>query len=283
MNYETIQYETEGPIAWISLNRPDKLNAINPAMVNELKHATDRAQVNDDVRVIVLKGEGRAFSAGLDLEPRVDQNLESEDDVARLKANLKSHFEMTLRFWDSPKPTIAAVHTYCIGAGLELALACDLTIAAHDCRFGAPEVLYGSGVIALLLPYVCGPKRAKEIMLTGTDRITTEQAVEWGLVNRAVKEKKLIQRARELAHEIARNDRLAVQISKQAINTAMEIGSMREALKHALELEMAIETTETPASKEFDEILRTQGIRAALEWREDKLGHHGRVMRHEIG
>ena len=98
-----------------------------------------------------------------------------------------------------------------------------------------------------------------------------------------MKEKKLIQRARELAHEIARNDRLAVQISKQAINTAMEIGSMREALKHALELEMAIETTETPASKEFDEILRTQGIRAALEWREDKLGHHGRVMRHEIG
>jgi len=283
MNYETISYETEGPIAWITLDRPEKLNAINPAMVQELKHATDRAQVNDEVRVIVLKGEGRAFSAGLDLEPRIDQDLSSEEDVDRLKSSLKEHFEMTLRFWDSPKPTIAAVHTYCIGAGLELALACDLAIAAHDCRFGAPEVMYGSGVIALLLPYVCGPRRAKEIMLTGSDRITTEQAVEWGLVNRAVQESNLVQRARELALDIARNDRLAVQISKQAINTAMEIGSMREALKHALELEMAIETTETPASKEFDEILRTKGIRAALEWREDKLGHHGRVMRHEIG
>ena len=283
MNYETISYETEGPIAWITLDRPEKLNAINPAMVQELKHATDRAQVNDEVRVIVLKGEGRAFSAGLDLEPRIDQDLSNEEDVDRLKSNLKEHFEMTLRFWDSPKPTIAAVHTYCIGAGLELALACDLAIAAHDCRFGAPEVMYGSGVIALLLPYVCGPRRAKEIMLTGSDRITTEQAVEWGLVNRAVQESNLVQRARELALDIARNDRLAVQISKQAINTAMEIGSMRDALKHALELELAIETTETPASKEFDEILRTQGIRAALEWREEKLGHHGRVMRHEIG
>ena len=283
MNYETISYETEGPIAWITLDRPEKLNAINPTMVQELKHATDRAQVNDEVRVIVLKGEGSAFSAGLDLEPRIDQDLSSEEDVNRLKSNLKEHFEMTLRFWDSPKPTIAAVHTYCIGAGLELALACDLAIAAHDCRFGAPEVMYGSGVIALLLPYICGPRRAKEIMLTGNDRITTEQAVEWGLVNRAVQESNLVQRARELALEIARNDRLAVQISKQAINTAMEIGSMREALKHALELELAIETTETPASKEFDEILRTQGIRAALEWRNEKLGHHGRVMRHEIG
>lgn len=283
MKYETIKYETEGPIGWITLNRPDKLNAINATMVDELKHATDRAQVNDEVRVIVLKGEGRAFSAGLDLQPRIEQDLSSEEDLARLKADLKNHFDMTLRFWDSPKPTIAAVHTYCIGAGLELALACDLTLAAHDCRFGAPEVLYGSGVITMLLPYICGPKRAKEILLTGTDRITTAQAVEWGLVNRAVQEKNLVKRARELAEAIARNDRLAVQICKQAVNTAMEIGSMREALKHALELELAIETTETPTSKEFDEILRTKGIRAALEWREDKLGHHGRVMRHEIG
>jgi enoyl-CoA hydratase len=235
------------------------------------------------VKVIVLKGEGRAFSAGLDLEPRVTQDLSGDDGKEKIKSELKNVFDLTMRFWDSPKPTIAAVHTYCIGAGMELALASDITIAAHDCRFGSPEVLYGSGAIALLLPYICGPKRAKEILLTGTDRITTEQAVEWGLVNRATSEKKLVKRARECALEIARNDKLAVQVTKQAINTAMEIGTMRDALKHALDLEMAIETTETPASREFDEILRTQGIRAALEWREDKLGHHGRVMRHEIG
>ena len=283
MNYETISYETEGPIAWITLDRPEKLNAINQAMAAELMAATDRAQLNDEVKVIVLKGEGRAFSAGLDLEPRITQDLSSEAGKERVKAELKNVFDLTMRFWDSPKPTVAAVHTYCMGAGMELALACDITIAAHDCRFGSPEVLYGSGAIALMLPYVCGPKRAKEILLTGTDRITTEQAVEWGLVNRAVKEKNLVKRARECALEIARNDKLAVQVTKQAINAAMEIGSMRDALKHALELEMAIETTETPASHEFDEILRTQGFHAALEWREEKLGHHGQVMRHEIG
>ena len=283
MNYETISYETEGPIAWITLDRPEKLNAINQAMVTELMSATDRAQLNDEVKVIVLKGEGRAFSAGLDLEPRITQDLSDEAGKERVKAELKNVFDLTMRFWDSPKPTVAAVHTYCMGAGMELALACDITIAAHDCRFGSPEVLYGSGAIALLLPYVCGPKRAKEILLTGTDRITTEQALEWGLVNRAVSEKKLTRRARECALEIARNDKLAVQVTKQAINAAMEIGSMRDALKHALDLEMAIETTDTAASREFDEILRTQGFHAAIEWREEKLGHHGRVMRHEIG
>lgn len=283
MNYETITYETEGPIAWVTLNRPEKLNAINQAMTAELMSATDRAQVNDEVRVIVLKGEGRAFSSGLDLAPRVEQDLSDEQCVERVKSDLKNVFDLTMRFWDSPKPTVAAVHTFCIGAGMELALACDITVAAHDCRFGSPEVLYGSGAIALLLPYICGPKRAKEILLSGTDRITTEQALEWGMVNCAVSEKNLVQRARECAMEIARNDKLAVQVTKQAINHAMEIGSMREALKHALELGTAIETTETPTSREFDEILKNQGIRAALEWREDKLGHHGRVMRHEIG
>ena len=283
MIYETINYETEGPIAWITLDRPEKLNAINQAMVAELMSATDRAQLNDDVRVIVLKGAGRAFSSGLDLEPRRTQDLSNEQDVERVKADLKHHFEMIMRFWDSPKPTVAAVHTYCMGAGMELALACDVTIAASDCRFGSPEVIYGSGAIALLLPYVCGPKKAKEILLTGNDRITAEQAESWGMVNRVVNEANLVRRARECALDIARNDKLAVQVTKQAINTSMEIGSMREALKHALELETAIETTETPASREFDEILKSKGVRAALEWREEKLGHHGRVMRHEIG
>lgn len=284
MNYENIRYETEGPIAWITLNRPEKLNAINPAMIDELKSATDRAQIDDEVRVIVLKGEGRAFSAGLDLEPRIAQDLSSEEGSEQVKSSLKDCFETIMRFWDSPKPTVAAVQTFCIGAGMELALACDITIATHDCRFGSPELLYGSGAVALLLPWLCGPKRAKEILLTGTDRITTEQAAEWGLVNRVVvNEVNLEKRARECALEIARNDKLAVQITKQAINTSMEIGHMREAMKHALELDMAIETSETPASRAFDEILRTKGVHAALDWRENQLGHHGRVMRHEIG
>ena len=187
------------------------------------------------------------------------------------------------RLMDLKVPTLAAINGAVMGGGLEIALACDLAVAAHDCRFGAPEVLYGSGVVTLLLPYFCGPKRAKEILLTGADRISTEQALDWGLVNRAVQEKNLVKRARELALDIARNDRLAVQIAKQSINASMEIGSMRDALKHALDLGMVLETTATPASREFDEILRTEGVHAALEWREDKLGHHGRVMRHEIG
>lgn len=282
MKFETIKYEIEGPIAWITLNRPEKLNAIDQQMVTELLSATDLAQVNDDVKVIVVKGEGRAFSAGFDLEPTVAADASKEDQLAAMKSELKHDFDMIMRFWDSPKPTIAAVHTYCLGGAMELALACDITIASRDCRFGSPEVLFGSGAVALLLPYVCGPKIAKEILLTGNDRITTEMAVQWGLVNRAVKEEKLIEKVRETALAIALNDQVAVRISKQAINTTYEIARMRDALKHGLELGIAIGTTETEVSRAFNEILRTEGVKAAIDWRERKLGFVGRVKRHEL-
>lgn len=274
MTFESIKYETEGPLAWITLNRPEKLNAISKRMVAELKLATDKAQCDDGIRVILVCGEGRAFSAGFDLESDPDGDTRKE---------LSDDFELIMRFWDSPKPTIAAVHTYCLGGALELAVACDITIAATGCRFGEPEVKFGSGIVAMLLPYVIGPKRAKEMLLTGNDRITAEQAESWGLVNRVVRPENLLDEARSVALEIARNDQHAVRVTKQALNTTYEIGRMRDALKHALELDIAIETTETDESRQFNEVLKTEGVKAAIDWRDKRLGLTGQVKRHDIG
>ena len=274
MKFETIKYDTEGPLAWITLSRPDKLNAINPRMVAELKLATDKAQCDDEIRVILIKGEGRAFSAGFDLE---------YDPDCEIREELNSDFELIMRFWDSPKPTIAAVHTYCLGGALEIAIACDITIAATGCRFGEPEVKFGSGIVAMLLPYVVGPKRAKEMLLTGNDRISSEQAENWGMVNRVVKPEKLVNEARAVAMEIARNDQHAVRITKQALNNTYEIGRMRDALKHALELNVAIETTETEESRKFNEVLKNEGAKAAIDWRDSQMGLTGQVKRHDIG
>ena len=166
---------------------------------------------------------------------------------------------------------------------MELAIACDITIAATGCRFGEPEVKFGSGAVAMILPYICGPKRAKEILLTGNDRISSEQAEAWGLINRVVKPENLVNRAREIALEIARNDQLAVRITKQAINKTYEFGKMRNALKHALELDIAIESTETEESRRFNEILKNEGAKAAIDWRDRQLGHTGQVKTHETG
>jgi enoyl-CoA hydratase len=283
MKFETIIYEKEGPLAWITLNRPEKLNAITQAMAAEILLATDKAQCDDEVRIIILKGAGRAFSAGFDLEIDEKPDLTEEEELQALKSELHSDFDLIMRFWHSPKPTVAAVHTYCLGGAMELAIACDITIAATGCRFGEPEVKFGSGAVAMILPYICGPKRAKEILLTGNDRISSEQAEAWGLINRVVKPENLEQRAREIALEIARNDQHAVRITKQAINKTYEFGKMRNALKHALELDIAIESTETEESRQFNEILRREGVKAAIDWRDRQLGYTGHVKTHETG
>jgi enoyl-CoA hydratase len=283
MQFETITYVKEGPLAWITLNRPEKLNAITQTMVAEILLATDKAQCDDEVRVILVKGEGRAFSAGFDLEFGPETGRSDDEKLQDLKSELHHDFDMIMRFWHSPKPTIAAVHTYCLGGAMELAIACDITIAARGCRFGEPEVKFGSGPVAMLLPYICGPKRAKEILLTGNDRITPEQAEAWGLINRVVKPENLVKRAREIALEIARNDQLSVRITKQAINKTYEFGKMRNALKHALELDIAIESSETDESRQFNDILRKEGAKAAIDWRDRQLGYTGQVKRHDIG
>jgi len=266
MNFESISYETEGPLAWLTLNRPEKLNAINSVMVAELNAALDLAEQDNEIRVIMLKGEGRAFSAGFDLEMNSDVN-----DTEALRQELKADFDIIMRFWDCHKPTIAAVHGYCLGSGMEMALACDVTLAATGCLFGAPEVKFGSGIVALILPWLCGPKRAKELLLTGNDRVSSEQAEAWGLVNHVVPTEELIGNARKMAYEIARNDSLAVRLTKQAINTSYEIPRMREALEHALELDVVVESTETEESRQFNEILENQGAKAAIVWRDRQL------------
>ncbi|HKX56957.1 MAG TPA: enoyl-CoA hydratase/isomerase family protein, partial [Xanthomonadales bacterium] len=241
----------------------------------ELDAALDQAEADDSIRVILVEGAGRAFSAGFDLDMGVGDELASATpgqsrDIMRRE--LRRDFDIIMRFRDSPKVTIAAVHGYCLGSAMEISLACDLTVASIDCRFGAPEVQFGSGMVALLLPWICGPKRAREMLLTGMDKVTAAQAEAWGLVNRVVDADQLHHAARELALSIAQNDQLAVRLTKQAINQGYDTAGMRKALLDALELDVQIESTETPESKAFNEMMQTNGVRAAIAWRRSQFG-----------
>jgi enoyl-CoA hydratase len=256
--------ERRGAVALLTLNRPDKLNAINVPVIEALDAALDAAEADDAVRAIVVAGAGRAFSAGFDLDMGMGEGKPDPADVRRALAN---DFRLIMRFWDSPKPTVAAVHGYCLGSSLELAVACDATIAADDCRFGEPEVKFGSGIVALLLPWLAGPKAAKYLLLTGDDRVTAAEMQSMGLVNRVVPAAALLDEALALAARIAANDAQAVRLTKQAINRSLDIGGMRQALLAALETDVVIETNETAESREFNEILKKDGARAAIAWR----------------
>ena len=264
---ETILYETRGAIALLTLNRPEKLNAIDRRMVAELGLALDEAERDPAVRAVVLCGAGRAFSAGFDLETGERPGI---DPIGELRAELEEDLAIIMRFWSCPKPTVAAVHSYCLGSGMELAVACDVTVSAVGCRFGAPEVRFGSGVVAMILPWVIGLKQAKELLLTGDDRVSAERALALGLVNRVVPAERCLDEAIAIAQAIARNDRIAVALTKQAINRSAEIMGMREALLQALELDVIAEASETPESREFNRILAEQGPRAAIAWRNER-------------
>jgi enoyl-CoA hydratase len=256
--------ERQGPVAVLTLNRPEKLNAVNAAMIDALGAALDAAEADDAVRVVVLAGAGRAFSAGFDLDMGVG---DGRPDTAAVRAALEKDFGIIVRFWDSPKPTISAVHGYCLGSAMELAVACDLTVAADDCKFGLPEVKFGSGIVAMLLPWLIGPKAAKYLLLTAEDRVSAADVLALGLVNRVVPAADLKEAALDLARRIAANDTNAVRLTKKAINRSLDIGGMRQAMRHALEIDVAIETSETAESREFNEILKRDGAKAAVAWR----------------
>jgi enoyl-CoA hydratase len=188
-----------------------------------------------------------------------------------LRKEMEIDYKGIMRFWDSPKVTIAAVHKYCLGSAMEMAVACDITVSAEGCRFGAPEVKFGSGIVALILPWVIGPKASKELLLTGDDRIMPERALSLGLINRIVPEGEHFNEAMKIAREIASNDRVAVDMTKLAINRTYDIMGMREALLQGLELDIFAEASETPESKEFNKILDKEGAKAAIAWRNARL------------
>ncbi len=257
--------ELRDGIALLMLNRPDKLNAINKEMIAQLGSALDVAEADPSVRAIVLAGVGRAFSAGFDLDMEIADG--GKPDPEDVRQALRNDFEIIMRFWDCPKVTLAAAHGYCLGSAMELALACDITLASEDCFFGAPEVRFGSGIVAMLLPWLAGPKCAKYLLLSGDDRVSAADALDMGLINRVVPAGQALERTFELARRVAANDPLAVKLTKQAINRSLDIGGMREALLQALELNVIIETSETAESREFNAILKREGAKAAIAWR----------------
>lgn len=235
-----VLYEKDGAVARLKLNRPDKLNAVNDAMLDELVAALDDAEQDDEILVLVLSGEGRAFSAGFDLaggEPE-----EGESKAQQMRRELEKDFDAIMRFWDFPKPVIAAVHGYCLGSALEITAVCDITIAAEGSKFGAPEVTFGSGMVCMILPWIIGQKNARELLLVGSKNVSAERAEAMGLVNKVVPADSLFDEASAMAKEIAANDPLAVRLTKKAIRLNAEAGGMRQALREALEIDIEIES-----------------------------------------
>jgi enoyl-CoA hydratase len=269
VTYTTLDVEVADRIAVLTFNRPKVLNAFDGVLVGETRAALAALAADDRVCAIVVRGAGRAFSAGFDL--KAGAATAGQRGLPEWREVLEADFGFIMDFWHCPKPTIAAVHGYCIGGAFELSLACDVTVAAQSTKFGAPEVKFGSGAVALLLPWVAGPKAAKELLLTGDDQLSAERAQALGIVNHVVPDGEEMDRAMAIARSMALAAPNAVRLTKLAINRSFDAMGLREALASALELDIAIESAGGSERAEFDRIRREQGVKAALEWR-DKRG-----------
>jgi 2-(1,2-epoxy-1,2-dihydrophenyl)acetyl-CoA isomerase len=224
----TVELTIDGGVAVIRLNRPQRLNAVVPALVDDLLTALRTAGEDPEVRAIVLAGRGRAFCAGHDLkEPAAEGDsrarLERLQDVTRCLRGLR-------------QPVIAAVHGYAIGAGAEFALGCDLVLAAEDAVFAFPEAGLGlsvTGAASRLLPLLVGPLKAKQLLLLG-DRIDAGTAAELGLVNEVLPGEALLDHALEWAGRMAEHPPSAVALAKRALDQGVD-----SSLETALELEVS--------------------------------------------
>ena len=264
--------EDLGPVRRLTMNRPNALNALNAELIDGLSEAIRAAGNDPDVSVVILRGAGRAFCAGYDLNEDAEEGTK---DAAEWHRELDRDTKRLLHILENPKPVIASVHSYCLAGGTDLMLACDLAVASDDAVFGYVDIRFGSGVVSMFLPWVVGVRKAKELLFTGEDRIPADEALRIGMVNRVVPRDDLDDSTLALANEIAKNEPFVIQTTKRAANRAWDVAGFRTALAANTELDVLIETTNLPARDEFRSITNEQGLKAAIAWRDEKFRGRG--------
>lgn len=223
MSYETILYEKEEGIGVVTLNRPESLNALNRKLMQELGAVLDEIEGDEEVKVVILTGGLKAFSAGADIKERASSGKPvSQTQVYFYQQKAHRFFN---RIEDFEKPTIAAVSGIAVGGGCELSLVCDLRIASETARFGLPEVKLGVIPAAggtQRLPRIIGITKAKELLYTG-DFIDANESYRLGLVNKVVPADKLMEEAKAMAKKLANNPPLPVKFAKRCVNAGMQL------------------------------------------------------------
>jgi enoyl-CoA hydratase len=267
---ELVKYRVEDKIGFVTLNRPEKLNALNFPFKQEIIAAIEQADRDPDVSVIVLNAEGRAFSVGFDIGGSGPDRDKGRDDPLHWDPPLHNSLEMALAPWTASKPVVASVQGYVLGGGCEIAMMCDLTLASDDAKFGEPEVRFSHVGPVVVMPWIIGLKRAKELLYFG-DMIDAQIALSFGMINRVVPRDELVEYTKSYAKRLALIDPVALRWGKRSINRGAETAGMRTALETGVDGLVALYAAKTEVGKEFDRLVREQGLKAALDWRANQF------------
>ena len=280
-DYQDILLETDGKVARITLNRPEKMNALSNNLRGEMVHALKEAEFDPDVHVIIIRGAGRTFSAGYDLSGARAAGEESRfvhprsrlPDVGSTRpgpSEWAHHVnETNWTIWELYKPVIAQVHGYCLAGGTELASICDFRIVDEEAIIGYPPVRAMTTMDMMWTPWHLPQSKAREMAYLG-DPMTGREAAHWGWANYAVPGAELDGRVAEFAGRLAMIDREMLQYSKRAVNRAYEIMGIRTALNVGADIQGA--SAMRPMGGMFGRISQKYGLKEALAWRDGPFG-----------
>lgn len=263
MASDLVLYERQGRLAYVTLNRPEVLNAFNADSLHALDEALAQAVADPEVRIVILRGAGRAFSAGADLRGRRREEAGMHEDVVDDGLRLHESIERYLRIWNLPKPVIAQVHGYCLGVASQICTVCDITVIAEDAHIGVPSIPVGGGYISPMWSWLIGPKRAKEMSFTVGAQVDGKTAAEWGWANRAVPAAQLEDTVREMATRMANLPSKFLRLKKMSINRMLDSQGFSTAIQAGAEFDAMLHFT--------DEVnvvrgrIRDYGLRDAIE------------------
>jgi enoyl-CoA hydratase/carnithine racemase len=269
MTYEYLLVESADKVATITLNRPEKHNALSQGLLAELRDALDRIEGDKEVRVVVITGAGRqAFSTGFDLNPR-ELATDTPQDEADWNRLIKLNFDTLLRIWNLRQPVIAAVNGHAVAAGSNLALICDITLAAENATFGEPEIRHYALSPLLLLPYFANNSKVMHYLYYSGDTIGAEEALKLGLISKIVPQGQLLSEAQRIARRIAQVPAYAVQLTKRSIKAAYDMMGFKNAMElHRANDALVIDASQIEEKRQLMRPLMEKGLKAFLELRD---------------
>ena len=260
-----VLYDVDDKVSIITLNRPEKLNAISPELMRQLLDAFTRAETEPATSVVLLRAEGRSFCAGYDIGAG-PANPDWRSDPIKAHQHLAPQLAFEMTPWNLKKPVIASVQGHVMGGGCELVMLCDLTIAADDAVFGEPEVRFSSVGPAIVMPAIIGYKKARELLYFG-DTIDVQAARDLGMVNRVVPRGELREKSLAWAKRLTLISPEALYATKLAINRGADAAGFTSRINTGLDVVAPLYATKTELGQRFRELAAAEGVPAAVRWR----------------
>jgi enoyl-CoA hydratase/carnithine racemase len=263
MSYENLLYAVDDRVATITLNRPERMNALSLKLIDEIMEAVRRADSDPEVRVIIVTGAGgKAFSSGYDIKESAQK---PKRGLVEWRARMQHDIAFTYTVWDCTKPVIAVIDGFCLAGALEFAMCCDIRYCSDDAKFGAVEARFSNGIATMIMPWLIG-QRCRALLYTG-DIFDASEAYRLGLVDKVFPKANLAAETTKIARRMSRVSSTCLKWNKRAINQTFETMGLRSAIQYGSEASAIMDATGSPEADTFETIRRAEGLPAALKWR----------------